>query len=300
MVIRQLAAGLRGDAPAKLNLSLEVLGKRSDGFHDIETFMVPVDLYDTLYFSPNLSGQIEFSASWQRRHRDVVEKPLPLGADNLVVQAVELVRAKVGESVGAVVHLSKRVPAEAGMGGGSSDAACALALANLGWHAGLVKDELAELATRLGSDVPFFLENNAAICRGRGEQIECVPSRFVLNVVVVQPPVGLSTPAIYRNVKTQPGRGDAEALANCMRTGDRRDLAQYLKNDLENPAVDTTPWIGRLRKEMNESGCVAHQMTGSGSAYFGICHHRRHAQAVASRMRSKGYSRVFELRSCRH
>ena len=300
MIVRQFSWGLRGDAPAKLNLSLEVLAKRNDGFHEIETFMVPVNLYDTLYFRPNQSGQIEFSVSWQRHQRGVVEKQLPLGTDNLVVQAMEAIRARVGRSVGAAVHLSKRIPTEAGLGGGSSDAACALVVANRGWRAGLAKDDLVELAARIGSDVPFFLEGLSAICRGRGEEVEPVATRFELEVVVVKPPEGLSTPVVYREVKVQPGRGDARALVECLLSGDRRKLAQYINNDLEKPAADETPWIGRLREDMNQSGCVAHRMTGSGSAYFGICHHRRHASAVAGRMRSKGYERVYQLQCCRH
>jgi 4-diphosphocytidyl-2-C-methyl-D-erythritol kinase len=299
MTIHTYPWGLRGRAPAKLNLTLEVLTKRKDGYHEIESLMVPVSLYDTIDFRPNLSGQIDFTYSWQHDRRGPVAEDLPLDADNLVVQALEAVRSQVGSQVGAVVHLVKRIPTESGMGGGSSDAACALVMANRGWQAGLSIEKLSQLAAGIGSDVPFFLANQAAICRGRGEQVAPVAVQAGLRVVVVRPPVGLSTLAIYGAVKIGEGRGAAEPLARCLNRGDYRTLEKLLNNDLEKPAASQSRWIELMRRDMAECGAAAHQMTGSGSAYFGVCHHRRHQQTVAGRLRSKGYEHVYQLQSCR-
>jgi 4-diphosphocytidyl-2-C-methyl-D-erythritol kinase len=300
MIIHTYPWGLRGRAPAKLNLTLEVLSKRSDGYHEIESLLVPVNLYDTIYFRPNLTGKIDFTYSWQHSTSRKVADELPTDASNLVVQAMEAVRSLTSPQAGAAVHLVKRIPTEAGMGGGSSDAACALALANRGWNAGLTGEKLSQLAAQLGSDVPFFLVNQAAICRGRGEQVTPVATPAGLPIVVVKPPVGMSTPAIYSAVKIDQTKRSSQRLANSLTSGDHRSIRSLINNDLEKPAAAQSSWIETMRRDMAKFGCVAHQMTGSGSAYFGVCHHRRHQQTVAGRMRSQGYEQVFELQSCHH
>ena len=174
MHIHRSAVDLVVQAPAKLNLFFEVLAKRSDGYHEIETLMCPIDLYDTLHFQEDPSGQLElrcrrvFGAGGPSgRGLDEV----PEGPDNLVVRAVELVRRRTGVRRGAKLRLVKRIPAAAGLGGGSSDAAAALVAANEGWRLGRSRDELAQWAAELGSDVPFFLAGGPAVCRGRGERV---------------------------------------------------------------------------------------------------------------------------------
>ncbi|MDZ7617406.1 MAG: hypothetical protein U1E05_10395, partial [Patescibacteria group bacterium] len=167
-------------APAKINLFFEVLAKRADGYHEVETLMCPIDLYDTITFREDPSGQVQlsskqvFGAGGRRRARSggTGGDVLPEGRDNLVVRAVELVRQTAGVQRGAAVRLVKRIPMAAGLGGGSSDAAAALVAANIGWDLNLGPDVLLRLAAQLGSDVPFFLAGSAAVCRGRGERIE--------------------------------------------------------------------------------------------------------------------------------
>jgi 4-diphosphocytidyl-2-C-methyl-D-erythritol kinase len=301
MIVSSYPWGFGGRAPAKLNLTLHLLSKRNDGYHEIETLMAPVNLYDTLYFRPNRSGQVDFSYSWPQDRGATCGEELPRDATNLVVRALEAVKSRTDSRAGAVVHLAKRIPTQAGMGGGSSDAACALVLANRAWRVGLADEELAEMAAEIGSDVPFFLANRAAICRGRGERVAPVSVCAGLHVVVVKPPVGLSTRQIYGAVTISGSELKSERLATCLANGTgRKSLTELLNNDLEKPAAAQSPWIETMRRDMADCGCVASQMTGSGSAYFGICHHRRHAQAVAGRMRSKGYEQVFQLQSCRH
>ena len=298
MMIDTFPWGMRGRAPAKLNLTLEVLSRRTDGYHEIESLMVPINLYDTIYFRPNQSGQIDFTCSWELAAKRSVADDLPLDSGNLVIQALEAVRSKMDSQPGAVVHLTKRIPTESGMGGGSSDAACALVLANCSWQAGLTAAQLLVLAADIGSDVPFFLADQAAICRGRGELVTPIATQPGLPLVVVRPPVGFGTPAIYQAVEISAARCAAEPLARCLRQRDYGELKKFLNNDLEKPAADQSRWVETMRRDMADCGAVAHQMTGSGSAYFGICRHRRHQRIVAERLRHRGYEHVYRLESC--
>jgi len=193
MHIRRSASGLAIDAPAKLNLFFEVLAKRDDGYHEIETLMCPIDVYDTLYFRDGPEGPVRlkcrlvFGVGGPNGGglREVSEGP-----ENLVVRAVELVRRRAAVRRGAEILLVKRIPAAAGLGGGSSDAATALVAANEVWQLGRSRDELARWAEELGSDVPFFLAGGPAVCRGRGECVTPVGGLGKLHFVLVRPPSG--------------------------------------------------------------------------------------------------------------
>src|SRR6266404_6063367 len=158
-------------APAKLNLFLDVLGRRGDGFHDLETLMVPVRLADQVSMTRTRStaqpGEIclDVHTCWPNRSPGLLPV-VPAGADNLVVKSLKLLQERSGSEFGAHVELVKRIPMAAGLGGGSSDAAAALRLANRVWEVNWDDDRLAELAAELGCDIPFFLSQGAAICRG--------------------------------------------------------------------------------------------------------------------------------------
>jgi len=171
MLIRQDGAALRVDAPAKLNLFLEVLGRRDDGFHELETLMVTISLHDTLRFTEEPTPAIRL-----RCHgRGGVDGAVPAGDDNLVVRAAKLLQEHSGTSRGATIDLWKRIPLSAGLAGGSTDAAAALVALDRLWELGLAPEELLSLAAELGSDVAFFVRGvPAAICRGRGEEIHAV------------------------------------------------------------------------------------------------------------------------------
>jgi 4-diphosphocytidyl-2-C-methyl-D-erythritol kinase len=297
--------------PAKLNLFLEVLARRPDGFHEIETVMTAVTIGDTLTFASQDQGQIELHCRWvsglsarqtARRLRPLASSAedesgdLPEGPDNLAWKAVTLIRERSGERRGARVSLLKRIPAAAGLGGASSDAAAALVAANLGWNLGWSRDRLAELAAELGSDVPFFLTSRAgtlaAICRGRGECIE--PLRAArLHVVIVRPSVGLSTPQVYRHCRSAEVPVSAKNLREALECGKAADVARSLVNRLQAPAAELTPWIERLRQEFSRQDFLGHQMSGSGSSYFGICRSARHARRAASRLRARQVGTVY-------
>jgi 4-diphosphocytidyl-2-C-methyl-D-erythritol kinase len=213
MLVQKRRAAYMVHAPAKLNLFFEVRQRRHDGFHEIETLMIPVSLYDTLYLrstptkplrteigkaepemaEPEMPAAVRFScrdlsggapssgdkglpgdkasSSGDQASIDP-HRRIPSDATNLAVRAVELLKRRAGVEAGAEVQLIKRIPAAAGLGGGSSDAAAALLAANAAWRVGWTRTRLMSLAAELGSDVPFFLGEGAAICRGRGELVE--------------------------------------------------------------------------------------------------------------------------------
>jgi 4-diphosphocytidyl-2-C-methyl-D-erythritol kinase len=291
-------------APAKVNLFFEVLARRSDGFHEIETLMCPIRLFDTLSLASDPSGKIHFSGVWALGLRaaggdgahatDFGE--LPQGRENLVVRALEVLREQAGVDAGARVRLIKRIPAQAGLGGGSSDAAAALVLANQAWDLRWSCQQLMELAASLGSDVPFFLLNSPALCRGRGEKIEQIEGLPVLHIVVVRPPAGLSTAAVYRACHVPASPKASAPLIESLRKRPAW-IGETLHNALQPAAEALSPWINRLKQEFAATDCVAHQMSGSGSSYFGVCRHARHANRIANSLRSKGIGRVYALTS---
>lgn len=293
-------------APAKLNLFLEVLAKRADGFHEIETLMVPINLYDTLYFSvdPNNrkeSGErIELHCGWASPAAlpaACAGAPLPEGERNSVVRALELLRQRCGIRRGATVRLIKRIPVAAGLAGGSSDAAAALVAGNLGWKLGLSAEALADLAGEVGSDVPFFLQHAAAICRGRGERIEPCARLTGLHFVVVYPPAGLGTADVYRGCRPAEVPRPAHALVEAL--WQRRSSAgRLLHNGLEPAAARLSPWIPRLEQEFARQDVLGARMSGSGTSYFGLCRSAGHARRVAGRLRTRGLGHVYAARSC--
>jgi 4-diphosphocytidyl-2-C-methyl-D-erythritol kinase len=298
MQVRRSDTGLEVWAPAKLNLFLEVLSKRPDGFHEIETLMCPISLYDTLFFRPDHSGRVMFTAqTLQEQTRRSAAEQLPAGSENIVVRAVELLRSQAPASSGARVHLLKRIPIAAGLAGGSSDAAAALVAANLGWRLGLSTASLMELAATLGSDVPFFLERGAAICRGRGERIERLPGLPMMHLVVVRPPEGLSTADVYRACRPAQAPKRADSLVSALRRGETGKMDRFLHNALEPAAARLSPWIGRLKERFARFDLAGHQMSGSGTSYFGICRHERHARRLAAQLRAERAGRVFNVRT---
>ncbi len=302
MHIHRSATDLFVQAPAKLNLFFEVLAKRSDGYHEIESLMCPIDLYDTLHFQDDPSGQLElrcrrvFGAGGSQ---DCGLGDVPDGANNLVIRAVELVRRHAGIRRGARLRLIKRIPAAAGLGGGSSDAAAALVAANEGWQLGRSNAELADWAAELGSDVPFFLVGGPAVCRGRGERVASVTGLGLLYFVVVRPPEGLATPAVYGICRPAEQPQNAAPLVEALQQGDWYQTGRRLLNRLQPAAETLSPWVVRLRDEFSRLDFLGHGMSGSGTSYFGICRHARHARRCARRLEGRNIGSVFAVRSCR-
>lgn len=287
-------------APAKLNLWFEVLSRRDDGFHEVATLMVPISLRDTLLLRPNSSGQISLSCSTAAPGMaSTLWADLPEDDRNLVVRALRLLQARSETKLGADVRLIKRIPAAAGLGGGSSDAAAALVAANAAWELNWSTEQLAELAGELGSDVPFFLYRKAAICRGRGERISPVDGLGLLHFVVVRPPEGLSTAEVYRACRPAVIPAEPEALVSALRRGDLARAGGLMVNRLQVAAESLTARINELQAAFASCDVAGHQMSGSGSSYFGLCRSARHARVVAGRLRQAGLGCVMAVSSCR-
>ncbi|MDR2707045.1 MAG: 4-(cytidine 5'-diphospho)-2-C-methyl-D-erythritol kinase, partial [Planctomycetaceae bacterium] len=178
-------------APAKLNLFFEVYGKRDDGFHEITSIALPIRLFDTLIFEPTEKEEIDFCCL-------NASSDVPDNENNLVVRAIRLLQKRVGIIRGARIRLFKRIPSQAGLGGGSSDAATTLQTARLVWNLNISDKELLEIAAELGSDCPIFFHRNASISYGRGERIRSIGG-FIpkLYFVILKPSEGLSTATVY-------------------------------------------------------------------------------------------------------
>jgi 4-diphosphocytidyl-2-C-methyl-D-erythritol kinase len=307
MYPRRLDAAWEALAPAKLNLYLEVLGKRTDGFHELETLMAPIRLYDRLQWRPSGDPATSMSLRIDPATPAALQAGVPVDRRNLVRQAAELLARDAGVPATGEFILTKRIPSQAGLGGGSSDAAAALVLANAAWGLNYSRSELSRLAAQLGSDVPFFLAGQTAICRGRGERVEPVASFPRLDVVVVVPPEGVSTAAAFQ---TLAARGGATAKASDSRHALNRLLESLLAgrltaaghwmiNRLQAAATELCPWIGQLGTAFASTSCHGHMLTGSGSAYFAVMRSARHARRVAAELASRQLGTVFASATCR-
>jgi len=294
-------------SPAKLNLFLEVLARRPDGFHEIETLMTAIDLCDTLTATPRADGEIRLACTWAAgaQQQDASStaaaatgerslETLPEPGKNIVVRALALLKQRAAVDRGLEVQLVKRIPAAAGLGGASSDAAAALIAANRVWGLELPLEELSAIAAELGSDIPFFFSHGSAVCRGRGEQIEAIEGAR-LHVVVVRPPEGLSTPEVYRHCRPAESPASSLPLREALAQGNTQEAARLMLNRLQAPASRLSGWIARLQEEFDRLDCVGHQMSGSGSSYFGLCHHARHARRTAARLRARRLGSVHAV-----
>ena len=270
-------------APAKVNLGLHVLRRRSDGYHDLDTVFVALPWHDTLVVGEAPEG-IAFSSS---------DPDLPTGDDNLVVRAARALAAHTGSTRGAALYLDKHLPYGAGLGGGSSDAAATLhALAEF-WGVDVPDEELHALAATLGSDVAFFLDPRPMRATGRGERLAplLLPdgSSYALPypLVVVAPGVHVSTAEAYRLVR--PRDTDRPDLGALVASNDLARWRRELVNDFEAPVVAAHPALGAVRAALVDAGAGYASLSGSGSAFFGVFEDAAAATAAAEALRLAGH-----------
>ena len=249
---------------AKINLNLRVLGKRAGAFHEIDTVFQTISLHDTVTLTVNDNLRIVLSCD---------DRSLPLGADNIVCRAAAALQARLAPDKGAYIRLVKRIPTQAGLGGGSSDAAVTLiALAYL-WETNATADELLSIAANIGADVPFFFFGGTARGTGHGTNVtplSDVPEKFIL---IVKPNVSISTSRAYEAIDS-PSLTTSKAktiLASSQHSEifDSFDL-EPLQNDFEAVALELEPEIKRAKDALEKSGARATLLAGSGSAVFGI------------------------------
>ncbi len=270
-------------APAKVNLSLAILGKRPDGFHEIESLMAPLTLADTLEIEPLAAGSgIRFSCS---------DATLPADEGNLAVRAARRFFEATGIPPAVAIRLEKAIPHGAGLGGGSSDAASVLAGLNRLFGAPLSAEAVQTLAAEIGSDVPFFLAGGAAFCRGRGERVE--PTRLArpLPLLLVKPDFGVSTPWAYSRWK------DSRELPGISYAAQEFPWGR-LVNSLERPVFEKYPFLALLKRwllaQPESAGAL---MSGSGSTCFAVLKEQADGEALEARVREE-FGEVWSC-SCR-
>ena len=276
-------------APAKLNLSLQVFGKRPDGYHNIRSVMVPVSLYDEVTVEEAPAGIcVECDAPG-----------VPTDAANSCHKAAALFLAWAGAPAGVRIRIRKTIPAESGLGGGSSDAAAALKglIALTGKHP--PPDTLLAMALRVGADVPFFLPGGAALVEGIGERLTPLPWNVPFHAVIVRPAFGLSTREGYARLGREPGAPPPRGPVPTFRT--ISEVAAIVRNDFEAVWNPARPEIGGIRRELASAGAAAAGLSGSGSAVFGLFTSEGAAREAGRKLSAGGDGgkgrRVFVARS---
>ncbi len=275
--------------PAKINWVLEVLGKRDDGFHELALVFQAVSLWDELSFYPQDRG-LELS---------IESSPAPLEADdsNLVLKAARLFFEAAGIQAGTRIGLKKNIPLAAGLGGGSSDAAATLWGLNHLYQTRMPLEKLQALASRLGSDVPFFLTGGTALGTGRGEMIESWEPAADFSLVLVKPEEGLATPKVYQSGKAVFTPGEkAGKLKPLLQTRDPRAVAQGLFNGLEPAAFSLLPLVESLKNSLLNGGALGALVSGSGPTVFALMENGEAAQALARKMKSQA-AHVFAVQT---
>lgn len=249
------------DAPAKINLFLEVLGKREDGYHEIETVMQAVGLADRLELWQRPAG--EFSIS-------VAGGPAPADEDNLALRAARLLARESGAQEGVHIHLDKRIPVGGGLGGGSSDAAAALRGLDRLWRLGARREDLANIGAELGSDVNFFLSGGTAVCRGRGELVEPLEVQHAMNVLLYIPQRQVATRDIYARLRMPltNRRRSCHTILKALKEGAFENCGRELFNRLEEPVFELYPDLAAARDVLTGEGALGTLLSGSGSTIF--------------------------------
>ena len=288
---------LEKKSPCKVNLILNILGKRADGFHELETVMQPVNICDGMSFE-RAGSSLQLTCS---------NPELPTDSKNLVHRAATSFLAAAKISDGVKIHLQKNLPLAGGIGGGSANAAMTLSALNELFGSPLPLEKLHELAAALGSDVPFFLYDQPALATGRGEKVWTLENFFALKgkaFFLVHPGFGISTPWSYQNLARFPvalngQKGRAQKLVLLLQAGDLKTASAEIYNSLEAPAFDKFPVLPLYKEFLYENGALVALMSGSGSTTFAIAENLAAADALAEKFKSqfgdKGWTAVVGI-----
>jgi 4-diphosphocytidyl-2-C-methyl-D-erythritol kinase len=285
-------------ACAKINLTLDVFSKRADGYHSIASVMQAIGVYDTLILRRIPENGIRFTC-------DAPDAPdVPEDATNLVVRAAQAaidaaLAAGHTPDGGVAIHLEKRIPSQAGLGGGSSDAAAALVGVNDLLELGLDAATLRDGAATLGSDVTFFLYGGTAVARGRGETLTPLADIPPLWLVVVKPEESVSTGWAYNELDNAPDRQShrgTKRLEEALRAGDMERLVAFQSNDFELPVFNHYPKLSWLHDELRMAGAETAHLCGSGAALYGVAANEAAAERIAALLRRR-YGQVFVART---
>lgn len=278
------------NANAKINLTLDILGTREDGYHEVAMIMQEISLHDTLSMGKINQG-ISLTIVIEGQ-----QGTLPADESNLCWKAAALVQKEYNLQEGVEIHLTKRIPMAAGLAGGSADAAAVLKGMNHLFRLGMTEARLCELGARLGSDIPFCIMGGTMLATGRGEVLTRLPSFPRLSVVLAKPPVGVSTAWAYKTYDAgyDGPHPDNEAMLEAIHGGDAHKAAGLLCNVLEGVTETEHPVIADYKRLMMEHGAMASMMSGSGPTVFGLVREKQQAWHLADTLKKyDGEAGVF-------
>ena len=262
-------------ACAKINLALKVLGKREDGYHEVEMVMQSLALHDKIFLTL-IRSDIEL----------LVEGDAPLDESNLAYKAAKAILEYSNCKQGIRIKLVKNIPAAAGLAGGSSDAAAVLLGINKLLKLGLDTEELMEIGKGLGSDVPFCIVGGTALARGRGEKIQPLPKAPKMGVVLIKPDFGVSTAQVYKRFSLDlvEKKADVNAVVEAIKKGDIKGIATAIFNDLEYVTMDMHLCLEGIKRQLEDAGALGVLMSGSGPTVYGLAFDLGHANILAKRL----------------
>lgn len=270
-------------AYAKINLSLDVLGKLENGYHEVRMIMQTIGIFDELVFTRTGGGICLTSDCGE----------LPLDEHNLIYKAIRLLQEEYGIEGGVSVCLKKNIPIAAGMAGGSTDAAAALKAVNRLFDLGLSSRELMELGMRLGADVPYCVMGGTALAEGIGEKLSALPKAPQCVLLVAKPDISVSTKYVYEHLDAACGiqHPDVDGMAEAIRQGSLMGVTERLGNVLETVTVKVCPIIDTIKRRMRELGAEGSLMSGSGPTVFGIFTEQEKARAACRAIEKEGLAK---------
>ncbi|MDZ4816156.1 MAG: 4-(cytidine 5'-diphospho)-2-C-methyl-D-erythritol kinase [Verrucomicrobiota bacterium] len=273
-------------SPSKINLYLNIKGKRPDGYHELETLMIPLELGDTMVIEES-DSTISMTCN---------SPEVPCDERNLVWKAIKALHEVKPEAAGrgVKVHLEKRTPVAAGMGGGSANAATAIRALNDIYRLNLSIVEQESIVNKVGSDCAFFIKNLPALCTGRGEIIQSLPLNLDFYIIIINPGFGISTKWSYETLsKTKvPAAPPVEKLINAINENDIKNTQPYLFNSLEFPAFEKYLILPQIKNDLISFGSDSAMMSGSGSTVFALCRDKAAADEVLNKIKSK-YGKII-------
>ena len=265
-------------ARAKINLTLDVTGKRPDGYHELRMIMQTVELYDKVFVKKIEKPVIKIKTNLEW---------LPTDNRNLAYKAAEVIKERYDIPGGVFIELKKTIPVAAGLAGGSADCAAVLYAMNILYNLKIKREELAAIALELGSDVPYCLMRGTALAEGRGEILTRLPACPEAWIVLAKPAVGMSTAAVYKAIDAIDGYAhpDTEGMIDAIKKSDINAVASKLSNVLENASIPMCPMIGDIKKMLSDMGAVGVLMRGSGPTAYGIYKDKKTAQKAADNVK---------------
>lgn len=277
-------------AMAKINLGLDVIRRREDGYHEVRMIMQTVNLYDELTFRKQQGDRVRLTTNL---------RSLPTDGHNLIVKTVELLRKEFGIREGLSVHLKKKIPVAAGMAGGSTDAAAAFAGMNELFGLGLTLEELQKRAVSVGADVPYCLQGGTALSEGIGEILTALPPAPRCSVIIAKPPIHVSTRFVYENLHLDSleQHPDIDGILDSIRVGNIRGVAERLENVLETVTQKEYPVIGQIKQFLVQRGALGALMSGSGPTVFALYDRNDLAARAYEELRRTGLAKQVYLTS---